>query len=199
MARIRWAKQKKRPKSRRSGSKQPAPGVGFLAKKAPVYLILFLIFGCSKEIFSYDEEFIIIICLFTVFLVLVEGLKNQVVFFFARGLESLNEYYMEHFLFTKWALLLMKRGLRKCYKMILAFSFLFVHYKNLMFYLTSYNFFLKKLYISLIIKETLTVFLLYEDLLYRNFYDFVNNLMLPKEFKNFLELRGEYLKQLYNK
>lgn len=155
MTRIEWAKNKKKSKSRVSGSNQPKPGIGFLAEKAPLYLISILFFLFSKEFFGYDEEFIILCCLFIVFFVLIEGLKNQIDVSLTQGYESVLDFYLERFLFTKWGLIKIKKGIK-----LLAYthveSFFITYYlRETYFKFFAYNHCLRSLYLSLVIQEIL--------------------------------------------
>lgn len=162
MTRIKWAKEKQKSKSRFIGSRQPKPQVGFLAQKAPIYLILTLIFLFSKELFSYDEEFIIICCLFIVFFVLIEGLKKQIDLFLTQGYESLLDFYLERFLFTKWSLIKMKTGIKfLAYNHIECF-FINFYLLDAYFSMFVYNYYLRSLYLSLIIQEIIIDYILLE-------------------------------------
>ena len=162
MARIKWGAQKKRSKSRTVGSRQPKPGVGFLAKNVPIFLVSFLLFCFSKEIFSFDEELIIIACLFIVFLTLVEGLKNQLDLAFTQTMESVLDFYLERFLFTKWGLLEMKRSVVFLIFNHIQTLFLIFYMGECYFYLWVTNIYLKKLYFKLYVKELLHLILLNE-------------------------------------
>lgn len=183
MARIKWAKQKKRPKSRRAGSKQPKPLLGFSAKNVPFYLLSFLLFCFSKEIFSYDEEFIIISCLFIVFFVLIEGLKNQVDIFFTQCFESMLDFYLERFLFTKWGLIKMKNNVKYLMWTHLQVIYIIFHLQEVYFYLSIYNTYFRQLYINLLWQEGVSIYYVYESLMFKNFYLYITSNII-KNLKN---------------
>ena len=154
---FKWGKQKKRSKSRRTGSRQPKPLINNGIRGANVfkYFSLIILFLISKEVFSYDEEFIILLCLFVVFFTFVEGFNIKTRAYFDANIETLLNYYIERFLFTKWGLNKLRH-----HALFVIFNqlelFFINNYIMLRFFETYvYNYFLRKIYIILAFKELL--------------------------------------------
>jgi hypothetical protein len=121
----------------------------------PSFLLYIVFFGIVMALFNYDEEFVIFLCLLIIFLTLMETLGDHVNEYASEKTSKIKLWY-----FTNWNLHLNRI---KSNSELLFFienfyniSFIFfVKILNSFFYFISYNFYLKNIYSSLLVKELL--------------------------------------------
>jgi Mitochondrial ATP synthase B chain precursor (ATP-synt_B) len=144
------------------------------------FFLLLCLFCYSKEIFYYDEELIIVTCLFIVFFVLNEKFSKSVGSFFEKKLNFLKETYCSNFsneekyqeIYEK-QLVFMSITNIKIARLLAAVKVSFL-------YFFSFNYYIVFIYFKLIINEFFNFLLISEKLFEKNINLFFLNKVLNK-------------------
>ena len=135
-------------------------------------LILFLFFLFAKGFIPYDEEFVIIICLFIVFIVLLEFSKdsfnknvNEIIF-------TIQKFYNNELNFYDNLHKLNIIELNNLFFFKLKFWCIYIHFFNQICLFFSLRYQFSNIYFNLLVNEKLCNFLLLETFIY---YKLLNN------------------------
>lgn len=141
---------------------------------------LFLCAFCySKEIFYYDEELIIITCLFIVFIVLNEKFSTAISLFFEKKLKFLKETYCNNLLNEEKYQNIYKKQLIFLTLTNIKIARLLSTVRINFLYFFSFNFFIIFIYFKLLINEFFNFLLISEKLFEKN----INLFFLDKVLK----------------
>lgn len=123
-----------------------------------IFFILFCIFCYSKEVFLFDEELIIVTCLFIVFVILKNILSNSLKNFFDEKIENLRSIYLDKFNLELEKAEFFKYKLQILELTLLRFSFLFIRLKANLYFFFSLNFFFTFIFFKMIFNDILFFF-----------------------------------------
>lgn len=124
----------------------------------PSFILSILFVNVVLGFMNFDEEFIIFLCLLIVFLTLMETLDTHLNEYANEKIKRIKSWY-----FTNWNLHLfrIKNNSELLFFIenfyIVSFLF-FVKILNSFFYFISYNFYLQRIYSSLLVKELLYIY-----------------------------------------
>ena len=148
------------------------------------FLLLSCIFCYSKEIFLFDEELIIVSCLFIVFTILFNLLSKSSAVFFKERLEKLSNLYIDKFTIELDNAILYEKRVQKVRLSKLQFGFFYIRLRANFLYFVSYNFYFSFIFFKLLVNEFLYLFFLREKIFLKKIDINNNNYIFDKFLDN---------------
>ena len=129
-------------------------------------LIFFLFFLFAKGFIPYDEEFVIIICLFIVFIVLIEFSKDSLNKNITENINIIQEFYYNELNFYNNLNQLNILELNNLFFFKLKFWCIYIHFFNQICLFLSLRYQFNNIYFNLLVNEKLCNFLLLETFIF---------------------------------